>query len=77
MGPEKYTKDEFTKALRQIRNECSISSVSKSTGIPKQTLYDHSKGKYNNKITQMCLDKALTEIEEKALVYVRQGLSLD
>jgi DNA-binding XRE family transcriptional regulator len=51
MGPKKYTQDEFAKALRQIRNECSISRVSKSTGIPKQTLYDHSKGKYKTKIT--------------------------
>ncbi|XP_060581287.1 uncharacterized protein LOC132737921 [Ruditapes philippinarum] len=68
MGPKKYTQDEFAKALRQIRNGCSISSVSKSTGIPKQTLYDHSKGKYKNKITQMGPDRALTESEEKALV---------
>ncbi|XP_060603989.1 uncharacterized protein LOC132756861 [Ruditapes philippinarum] len=68
MGPKKYTQDEFAKALRQIRNGCSISSVSKSTGIPKQTLYDHSKGKYKNKITQMGPNRALTESEEKALV---------
>ena len=63
-----YDKVKLQAAVRSVRRGKSLSKVASTFGIPKSTLYDHSKGKLIDSFNKPGVEPSLTDSEEQSLL---------
>ncbi|KAH3824521.1 hypothetical protein DPMN_126358 [Dreissena polymorpha] len=64
----KYPVCALQAAVREVKKGKCQSKVSRSIGIPKSTLHDHSRGKLEGVIKKPGIDPSLNEAEKQGLI---------
>ena len=67
---KEYDKVKLQAAVRSVRRGKSLSKVASTFGIPKSTLYDHSKGKLIDSFNKPGVEPSLSE-EQSLLNYMK------